>query len=303
VQDPPAPREAAGPNGRVVDPALRLAARFPALFGAGGPRPIKLRIQSDIQQRAPGAFTRKALSAFLHRHTTSTAYLKALVASGSRFDLDGEPAGEVAPEHREAAEAELARRRAVAQARRGAGRKPNAGPRLPAANAAGDDAAAVAARTSAAEPLPADQGRRCEPGDQARGGHRAKGAGRPERRAEAGKRHAGRHEAARDKPRATGPGPALAAGARPRAAAAGTAPPSAMPDGQASPDTGLPADEAQRARALLLRAWESSTLAKANFCALKRLSQAEFDAQMTQARAERESRDPRARAKMRAQGR
>ena len=77
--------------------AALLAERFPALFGADGPpKPIKLRIQVDIQQRAPGVFTRKALSIFLHRHTTSTAYLRALTASPHRFDLDGLPAGEIA---------------------------------------------------------------------------------------------------------------------------------------------------------------------------------------------------------------
>ena len=43
----------------------------------------------------------------------------------------------------------------------------------------------------------------------------------------------------------------------------------------------------QRDRAFLLRAWETSSLTKANFCALKRLSEAEFDAQLDQARQER----------------
>jgi hypothetical protein len=49
----------------------------------------------------------------------------------------------------------------------------------------------------------------------------------------------------------------------------------------------LPADPAQRERALLLRAFESSPLSKANFCALKRLSETELDAQLAQAREER----------------
>jgi sRNA-binding protein len=83
--------------------AARLAELFPALFGAGAPRPLKLRVQADIQQRAPGVFTKKALSIFFHRHTTSTAYLKALVAAQCRVDLDGIAAGEVADEHRQAA--------------------------------------------------------------------------------------------------------------------------------------------------------------------------------------------------------
>jgi ProP effector len=49
----------------------------------------------------------------------------------------------------------------------------------------------------------------------------------------------------------------------------------------------LPADPAQRERAQLLRAFESSPLSKANFCVLKRISEAELDAQLAQARAER----------------
>jgi hypothetical protein len=46
-------------------------------------------------------------------------------------------------------------------------------------------------------------------------------------------------------------------------------------------------DDAQRQRALLLRAWEGSPLTKANFCALKGLSEADFDAQIAQAQQER----------------
>jgi sRNA-binding protein len=102
--------------------AARLAELFPAVFGPGSPKPLKLRIQADLQQRAPGVFTRKVLSGFLHRHTTSTAYLRALVNAPQRVDLDGLAAGEVAAEHREAAIAELQRRRDLHDARRAAER-------------------------------------------------------------------------------------------------------------------------------------------------------------------------------------
>lgn len=98
--------------------AAALAERFPAVFGAGVAQPLKLRIQADIQQRAPGVFTRKSLSAFLHRHTTGNAYLRALAKAAQRVDLDGQPAGEIAAEHREAARAELERRRAIHQHKR-----------------------------------------------------------------------------------------------------------------------------------------------------------------------------------------
>jgi hypothetical protein len=97
--------------------AAQLKQLFPALF-RGSPKPIKLRIQADIQQRAPGQFTKQVLSAFLRRFTSSTSYLIALSNATQRFDLDGQPAGDVSEEHRQAAQQELARRRANQQARR-----------------------------------------------------------------------------------------------------------------------------------------------------------------------------------------
>jgi ProP effector len=129
-------------------------------------------------------FTRRTLSAFLHRHTTTTAYLVALSQAKARIDLDGVPAGELADEHRQAAVAELTRRRAVHEERR---------------------AAENAARRAAEA--------------QARQAHAA-------------------------------------------------------------------ADQARRERALLLRAFETSTLTRANFCALKRIDEAELDALLTTARQE-----------------
>lgn len=49
----------------------------------------------------------------------------------------------------------------------------------------------------------------------------------------------------------------------------------------------LPIDPAQRERVMLLRAFESSPLGKANFCALKGISEAALDAALAQAQAER----------------
>jgi ProP effector len=95
---------------------------FPALFGLGWAKPIKLRIQADIQARAPHLFSKKALSVFLHRHTTSTPYLKSLLTMEQRFDLDGQVDGVVAPEHRQAAEEELGHRWQMVQERRAAER-------------------------------------------------------------------------------------------------------------------------------------------------------------------------------------
>jgi ProP effector len=89
---------------------------FPALF-SGIAKPIQLKVQQAIEARAPGRFTRKALSGFLARHTASTSYLIALTKSETRFDLDGQPAGELSAEHREAAKKALADRRERHRAR------------------------------------------------------------------------------------------------------------------------------------------------------------------------------------------
>lgn len=172
--------------------AARLAELFPALFGAGRALPIKLRIQNDIQQRAPGVFTRRSLSPFLHRYTTSTAYLKALANLPHRFDLDGAPAGDIDDVHRQAAATELERRRGLFEAKRAAERA--------AANEARRAAEAAARQQQAAE------------------------------------------------------------------------------------------DQARRERAALLRAFESSTLTRANFCALKGIPEAELDGRLHQAWLEREQR-------------
>ena len=55
----------------------------------------------------------------------------------------------------------------------------------------------------------------------------------------------------------------------------------------APPEVREPVDPARRDRAILLRQFESSPLTKANFCVLRRISEAELDTQLTLARAER----------------
>lgn len=97
--------------------ALQLKQRFPAVF-SGPPKPLKLRIQADIQARAPGLFSKQVLSSFLRRHTGSHGYLLAITRAPHRFDLDGAPAGEIAADHKQAAVDELTRRRGLQDARR-----------------------------------------------------------------------------------------------------------------------------------------------------------------------------------------
>jgi ProP effector len=111
-----APAAATPPAAPAADATAELKALFPALF-TGKPKPVKLRVQADIQERAPGKFSKAQLSAFLRRHTGSTGYLIALTQAKTRFDLDGQPAGEITEEHLTAAKEELARRKGVQQDR------------------------------------------------------------------------------------------------------------------------------------------------------------------------------------------
>jgi hypothetical protein len=272
---------------------------FPALFGTQGPpKPIKLRIQADIQQRAPGLFTRKALSIVLHRHTTSTPYLKALVAAPTRFDLDGAPAGEIADEHRQAAREEVERRRAIVAARRAAEgkaripREPR-GPRPPRSHAAdGTPVEGVTAVTDlTGAPVHRDPGAAGAPGAQQREatqpharpsrdrGHR-EGTGSP-----GGRPPRGAHQKAHQNPR-----PDTRQGTRLEARHEAPRP---RPQAEAQEHPGLPEDPARRERALLLRTYEASSLTKTNFCVLKRISEAELDAQLALARQERGPARPR----------
>lgn len=112
----PAPAAARVAELSPAEVGAKLKALFPALF-AGAYKPLKLRVQADIQQRAPGQFTKSQLSAFLRRHTGSTGYLIAITKATQRFDLDGQPADALSDEHRKVAQEELNRRRGLQQER------------------------------------------------------------------------------------------------------------------------------------------------------------------------------------------
>ena len=284
--------------------------------------PIKLRIQADIQQRTPGLFNKKSLSIFLHRHTTSTGYIKALVNSPHRFDLDGQPAGDIAQEHRDAGVVELDRRLAIVQARRQAERDAQrekhrqalpvvmavAVPVLDAADAAGSEAVdgATAAAPGQADRPPRpprpprsprspqqDRPPRADRPPRVDRPPRADGSPHPDRPPR--DPHAPRPP--RTDPRPPRPAQAgLQAGLqadrqvarhveRPlenAAASAVATPPSAPLTPEQIAD-----NESRRNRAALLRTFESSTLKRANFCALKGMTDAALEAQLVQAREER----------------
>jgi sRNA-binding protein len=267
---PVAPVEAAPGDLSPAACGARLTELFPVLFaapGAPGPvKPIKLRIHADIQARAPGVFTKRVLGIFFSRYTTSNAYLKALVNAPHRFDLDGEPAGEIAAEHRQAATEELARRHALAAERRAAQRPP---PRREAAPVAEGDAAQGERRASRSE------SRRGPPPDSRTTERPPRSSSPPQ---------APRTRDGLRPERTTGPRPPRGPERPPRQ----TRPEGSPRERDTTPAAAaLPVDPAQRERAMLLRSFESSPLSKANFCALKGITEAALDAALAQAHAER----------------
>ena len=268
----PAGTTTAGPTPAGISPAecgARLATLFPALFiapGAPGPyKPIKLRIHADIQARAPGEFSKRVLGIFFSRYTTTNAYLKAIVAPGAqRFDLDGAPAGEIAEEHRNAAVEEIARRQAIAAERR-AMQQPRRAPPPQRESLAptGQPTADAGTDPRTHPPRPPREQRSPRPPHAERDGREPRRDTRPARGP----------AAHRPTPHAQRP---------PRRDDA----PTRAPAQELTP-TPLPADPAQRERAMLLRAFEASPLSKANFCTLKRIREADLDAALAQARTER----------------
>lgn len=98
-----------------VDPRAmlkRLQAQSPAFRDT---KPLALRIDSSILERFSD-FDRKNLRIALRMYTASTKYLKAVERGEQRFDLDGNPAGEVTAEQRQHA-AETLKERFAAVAR------------------------------------------------------------------------------------------------------------------------------------------------------------------------------------------
>ena len=94
----PATENNAAPRQRIEPRALlqRLQEAFPAFRDC---KPLALRIDASIVERMPD-IDRKSLRAALRMYTASTRYLKAVERSQQRFDLDGQPAGEVTEEQR-----------------------------------------------------------------------------------------------------------------------------------------------------------------------------------------------------------
>lgn len=71
--------------------------------------PLALGIHKTVKERMP-ELEAAPLRTAMKTHTASTRYLKALVVGKERFDLDGDPAGEVTEEQREVASTALRER-------------------------------------------------------------------------------------------------------------------------------------------------------------------------------------------------
>ncbi|EEQ3945134.1 prop effector [Escherichia coli] len=91
----------------------RLAEYWPELFGAENIKPLKAGVIHDMLQDAKArelaighGVLRSALTSYIH----TTRYLKAIVAGGARYGLNGQPCGEVTEEDKSVA-SELLKRR------------------------------------------------------------------------------------------------------------------------------------------------------------------------------------------------
>ncbi|NTV95897.1 MAG: ProQ activator of osmoprotectant transporter prop [Thiobacillus sp.] len=80
-------------------------------------RPLALGIHKTLQERMP-ELTKDQVRTALRSHTGSTRYLKALAQAKERYDLDGNPAGEVTEEQRAQAAEQLKERFRKAAERR-----------------------------------------------------------------------------------------------------------------------------------------------------------------------------------------
>ena len=91
----------------------RLVEHWPELFNREAPKPLKVGILHDViaDIDARGIqFGTGSLKAALAGYTQSTSYLRALSSGGQRYDLTGQPAGEVTPEQQTIAAATLEKR-------------------------------------------------------------------------------------------------------------------------------------------------------------------------------------------------
>lgn len=84
----------------------RVLAFWPELFTPGRPKPLKTGVLNDLMQDIAARnldVGTGALKAAIASYTRSIRYKKALAAGGVRYDLHGQPCGEVTPEQQQKA--------------------------------------------------------------------------------------------------------------------------------------------------------------------------------------------------------
>jgi len=100
------PREKLPPGQDARQLLKELQEKFPVFRDC---QPLAIGIDKQLKERLPG-LERKALRIALGMHTHSLRYLKATEKAPTRVDLDGQPAGELTPEHRSHAAAQVKER-------------------------------------------------------------------------------------------------------------------------------------------------------------------------------------------------
>ena len=88
----------------------RLTEMWPDLFSHKAPKPLKVGIFDDLMQDIAVrglAFGSGVLRATLASYAQSPRYYRALIAGGARYDLKGQPCGEVTPQEQQEAETRL----------------------------------------------------------------------------------------------------------------------------------------------------------------------------------------------------
>ncbi|EAN8506657.1 proQ/FINO family protein [Salmonella enterica] len=82
----------------------RILALWPELFDLDNPKPLKVGVLDDIQQDiAARGLTIGAgvLKAAIASYTRRIRYKRAIAAGGSRYDINGQPCGEITPEQQQ----------------------------------------------------------------------------------------------------------------------------------------------------------------------------------------------------------
>ncbi|EIE5008838.1 ProQ/FinO family protein [Salmonella enterica] len=84
----------------------RVLALWPELFDLDNPKPLKVGVLDDLMQDISArnlTIGAGVLKAAIASYTRRIRYQKALAAGGARYDLNGQPCGEITPEQQQEA--------------------------------------------------------------------------------------------------------------------------------------------------------------------------------------------------------